>query len=128
MPIRDDDPRPPYLQLADDLRGRIERGDYQPGDRLPTTRQLAQEHGISTGTVQSALRVLRDEGLIVAHHGRGHFVQEPTTEPAQPDVMSMLRDIQTNLADLRETLDRVLHPKPDPDVGPDPDQGPGPEL
>jgi len=76
MPIRHDDPRPPFLQLADELRTAIAEGELTAGERLPSTRDLAETYGIATMTVQSAVRVLRDEGLVVAHQGRGTFVQD----------------------------------------------------
>jgi DNA-binding transcriptional regulator YhcF (GntR family) len=85
VPVRFDDPRPPYEQLAAELRAAIHNGDYQPGDRLPPARELAQANGIAVMTVRHAYDVLRDEGLIVGHQGRGVFVQDPGTASPEPD-------------------------------------------
>jgi DNA-binding transcriptional MocR family regulator len=66
------------VQLATELRDAIDRGVYRPGDRLPTSRQLAQDNGIAIMTVRHAFQVLRDEGLIVGQRGRGIFVTGPS--------------------------------------------------
>lgn len=65
---------PPYLQLAAILRGQIESGELQPGSRLPTILELGSTYGVATPTVRKALRVLKDEGLVVGVGGYGTFV------------------------------------------------------
>ncbi|RJL19569.1 GntR family transcriptional regulator [Bailinhaonella thermotolerans] len=81
MAIDDNDPRPPYLQLAAALRRAIETGEYRPGARLPSIRDLAKEYGIAAQTVQNALRELRSEGLVVSQQGRAFFVRDPDRVP-----------------------------------------------
>ena len=69
---------PSYRQLADKIRAAIAAGEYGPDDPLPSLRTLQQETGLAMATVQHAMAVLRDEGLIVAVSGRGTFVaQQP---------------------------------------------------
>ena len=72
MRIDDADPRWPYEQIADQLRDAISRGDIGP--RLPTVEDLAEQAQTSTTTIQRALKVLKDEGLITGAPGRGIFV------------------------------------------------------
>ena len=72
MRIDDADPRWPYEQIADQLRDAISRGDIGP--RLPTVEDLAEQAHTSTTTIQRALKVLKDEGLITGAPGRGIFV------------------------------------------------------
>jgi GntR family transcriptional regulator len=66
-----------YERIADDLRQRILRGDYEPGDKLPTRDQLKDQYGASPGPVDEALAVLSAEGLIDIRHGRGSYVRAP---------------------------------------------------
>jgi GntR family transcriptional regulator len=70
--VNPDAPAWPYQQVADLLRDRIGKGELGP--RLPSHMQLAQELGVSPMTVQRALKVLKDEGLIYAERGLGTFV------------------------------------------------------
>lgn len=65
---------PPYLQLAATLRERIMSGDLRPGDALPSINRLAQETGWAKTTVQKAIQVLKDEGLVRGVHGWGVIV------------------------------------------------------
>ncbi|MFF2952224.1 GntR family transcriptional regulator [Kitasatospora sp. NPDC057965] len=69
------DERPPYVQVADTLRAEIASGEHRPGAKLPSVKKLAERFGIADMTVQSGLRVLREEGLIVSSPGRGTFVR-----------------------------------------------------
>lgn len=73
----DDDPRPPYLQAAEVLRAAILSGELQPGERLPSARELQERFGVASSTVQNALRVLRQEGLVYSVLGRGSYVSLP---------------------------------------------------
>lgn len=56
-------------RIADDLREQITRGVYAPGDALPSTRALAEELGLSRGTVTAAYEQLHAEGFIEASQG-----------------------------------------------------------
>ena len=55
------------------VRSRLEAGEWEPGQRLPTVQQLATEYSTSTATVSKALARLRDEGLIVVVPNWGSF-------------------------------------------------------
>ena len=68
---------PLYLQLKDLLASQIADGLLQPGDALPSERQLGKEFNISRSTVREALRKLSDQGLIHTVSGRGAFVAPP---------------------------------------------------
>jgi DNA-binding GntR family transcriptional regulator len=65
---------PPWEQLAGILRGRIESGELQPGDRIPSVISLAQEYDLAAGTVRKALGQLQREGLVESRVGWGTFV------------------------------------------------------
>jgi len=108
-----DDARPPYLQLADLLRAAIRSGQYKPGDRLPTQRELAERHNVAPMTVQSAFRVLRAEGLITAQQGRGSYVRSdvpintPEGNDDQPTASAVLAVLERIEAALRQLEERV---------------------
>ena len=63
-----------YMQVATDIAARIASGELQPGARLRSERDLAEHYGVSYGSVRSAMKVLRERGLITTIHGRGTFV------------------------------------------------------
>ncbi len=65
---------PSYQQLADQIEAAIAAGEWAPDDPIPSLRQLQQETGLAQATVQHAIRVLEDKGLVYAIRGRGTFV------------------------------------------------------
>ena len=73
---------PLYTQVADALRERIAKGAWPVGLQIPTLPALAQEFGVALITVRQAVRVLKDEGLLLPEQGRGTFVRgKPQTHP-----------------------------------------------
>jgi DNA-binding transcriptional regulator YhcF (GntR family) len=81
MGLDPDDPRPPYVQVANALRAAILTKVFKAGDKLPSRAELAKKYEVAPMTVQNALRELRDEGLIVSRQGSGVFVRERTERP-----------------------------------------------
>ncbi|MGK5739337.1 TetR/AcrR family transcriptional regulator C-terminal domain-containing protein [Micromonospora sp. URMC 103] len=68
---------PPYQRIVADLRRRIADGELRPGDRVPSTRQLAIRWGVALATATRALATLRQEGLVRAEPRVGTLVAEP---------------------------------------------------
>jgi DNA-binding GntR family transcriptional regulator len=68
-------PVAPYRQIAAVLRDRIESGEYQPGQRLPSINALMQEYGVAHLTANKALRLLITEGLAEVSPGMGYYVK-----------------------------------------------------
>ena len=72
---------PPWQQLADLLRVRIEGGALVPADRLPSIVSLSQEHGLAPVTVRKAITQLQRERLVESRTGWGTFVTGKDHEP-----------------------------------------------
>lgn len=62
-------------ETASRLRESILQGDYEDGERLPPERQLAQDFGISRGTLRQSLLELQRMGLVTRRTGSGTYVQ-----------------------------------------------------
>jgi GntR family transcriptional regulator len=77
--------RTTWRDIAADLREAIRRGDYSPGDRLPSQSKLIERYGTSSQTLTTALAALRREGLIRSLVGSGHYVRK------QPSVIRSTR-------------------------------------
>lgn len=71
-----EDRRPPSQHIADELREAIADGVYPPGTKLPSQRVLAERFHVVRNTVDAALEILSQEGLVTKEHGRGSFVRE----------------------------------------------------
>jgi GntR family transcriptional regulator len=114
--VSEGDPRPSYVQVADDLRRSIEQGVYRLGQRLPSGRALARQYGVALNTAQRAVDLLKAEGVLVSHPPRGVFVESPDTEreqqtgrsPEYVDIMSQIDDLRTAFRDQMSSVDKRL--------------------
>lgn len=68
---------PIYLQIVERMQGLIATGVIEPGDQLPTVRQLAADLRVNFNTIARAYRMLDEAGVISTQQGRGTFVLEP---------------------------------------------------
>jgi len=75
--MKSDSSVPLYMQIKEHLQAKIERGTLPPKTRLPSTRSLAEELGVSRVTVVNAYAELAAEGWVQAHVGQGTFVSDP---------------------------------------------------
>lgn len=76
MPWNLDSSRPIYLQIIERVQMDIITGRYQPGDKLPSVRNLAQEAAVNPNTMQKALSELERSGLIYSQRTSGRFITE----------------------------------------------------
>ncbi|MEU2654177.1 GntR family transcriptional regulator [Streptomyces sp. NPDC007325] len=84
MTLPRDSHTPPYQLLADEIRQQIRSGRIKPGERVPSSRDLEAKYEIANMTARSALRVLRDEGLIYSKPGVGNFVVDTLPASTSP--------------------------------------------
>lgn len=79
-----DAPLPIADQLVEQLRYHLAAGRYRTGERLPSTRKLAEQVGISFHTVRKAYQRLEGEGLLESRRGGGFYAAErPTLSTAE---------------------------------------------
>ena len=84
---------PLYLQLAGLLRGRIERGEWQAGQKIPSENELNRLYGVSRMTARQVLAQLVNENLLFRVQGKGTFVAHPkisTRSPAYKGIREQL--------------------------------------
>lgn len=67
-------------QVREQIRAAVESGEYAPGERLPSERELVDLFGVSRVSVREAIRSLEAVGLVEVHHGRGCFVAATATD------------------------------------------------
>lgn len=84
LPDKDTLQRPRYRSLMEAIEGAIEAGTLQPGDRLPTHRELSYRLGVSVQTVSRAYTRLVEAGHVVGEVGRGSFVRSAADDGALP--------------------------------------------
>ena len=128
---------PLYRQLATQVRLAILSGDLRPGDRLPSTRELARRYAIHPNTISAGYRQLEQDGWTELRHGSGVYVRTRDAAPSSADaridcqldtliasLFTQARDLGLPVATVRARLQHWLA-SPAPDhlllVDPDPE-------
>src|SRR3990170_2533554 len=87
-------PIPLPHQVFRDLSAALDGREWEPGDRMPTERELAKRYGCSLITVRHALGELVREGRIERTRGRGTFVLQPRIERDIAGSMSFAQEME----------------------------------
>lgn len=68
--------RPLYVEVADEIKKRVDEGVFKPGEKLTSEPELSKILGVSRGTLREALTHLENMGVISRKHGRGAYVSQ----------------------------------------------------
>ena len=88
---------PIYLQIVQQFKAQIASGRWQPGEKIPSVRELAAEASVNPNTMQKALSELERTGLVYSQRTSGRFITEDT---------KMIDDIKSEMA--REIISQFL--------------------
>ncbi|AKJ32045.1 PLP-dependent aminotransferase family protein [Caldimonas brevitalea] len=94
---------PLYHRIASEIERAVTSGALRPGDRLPSVRQLSQQHAVSMTTALQAYRCLENRGLVLAKPKSGYFVTARPPAMPEPQV-----DLSIEAASF-VSMDQVLH-------------------
>lgn len=75
---------PLYLQVTSALRGRIESGQWKPGQKISTLEELEAEFQVARVTVRQAIEILEGEGLVQRRQGKVTFVVDEIKQRRLP--------------------------------------------
>ncbi|TDF95038.1 GntR family transcriptional regulator [Paenibacillus piri] len=70
---------PIYTQIIDDIKIKFINGTYQPGQEIPSRRELAKRLGVNPNTIQRAYREMEEMKLIITARGQGSFMTSDTS-------------------------------------------------
>jgi GntR family transcriptional regulator len=87
---------PLYGKVEEVLAGEIARGEYQPGDQLPTEDELLARFGVSRITVRRAVQNLIQRGVVEIRRGRGTFVLAPKVSQELTKLTGFVEDMDTH--------------------------------
>ncbi len=111
---------PKYRRIADDLRARIEGGEYPADSRLPTKAELMAHYKAALSTVDHAIEELRKQGCVDTVQGVGTFARQPPTDSEHSAeyiaVMQQVAEISQEVRQLREEVRQLREMVRDHDV------------
>jgi len=70
--------KPLYLQIVEHIKLKIINGEYPPGERLLSVRELAAEASVNPNTMQKALAELERAGLVFSQRTSGRYITDDT--------------------------------------------------
>lgn len=95
-----------YRQIADDLRARVERGEWAVDEQMPAQSELAAQYApVALGTIDKALGVLRDLGIAETMHGMGTFVRKPP--PSAADLTGEVTRLSARVGALEDRVNQL---------------------
>jgi GntR family transcriptional regulator len=108
-------PLPRYQQVRAALRSRIESGEWQVGQQIPTEIELVERFGVSRGTLRQAVDALVREGLLKRMQGLGTFVRRPPVAAGFGSFLHFQEDLRNRgfSVDVRLIETRVIPAEPD---------------
>ena len=109
---------PIYTQIIDEMTMKIAGGEYAPGDKLPSVRDLAADAGVNPNTMQRALAELERRGLVYTERTSGRFVTRDETilkglhaglaEKYFGELTEKLRKIGMEGSDIRQAAEKWM--------------------
>ncbi len=97
---------PRYYQLKEIILGKVTTGQWQPGQPIPSERELCEQYGISRMTVRQSITELVNEGYLYREQGKGTFVAQPKITQQLIQLTGFTEDMQ---ARSRRPTTRVLN-------------------
>jgi GntR family transcriptional regulator len=82
-----------YARIEEAIAAEIARGEYRPGDQMPTEDALLERFQVSRITVRRAIQNLVSRGLLEIHRGRGTFVRSPRIEAELTRLTGFVEDM-----------------------------------
>lgn len=105
---------PIYIQIVEQLKLAVVSGEYVPGERLPSVRELASAAGVNPNTMQKALSDLESTGLVYSSRTSGRFVADnpelidaAKNELAGKNIMSFLSGMERIGIDKKESIEML---------------------
>ena len=101
-------PKKVSSQIADQIRSSILAGEFNPGDKLPPERELAEMFGVSRPSVREALNILASAGLVESYQGGGTVVKslvESTTGPPLSELIKVEQERALDVIEVRKCME-----------------------
>jgi GntR family transcriptional regulator len=86
---------PIYVSIADDIKNKIAKGEYQPGTKIPSERKLCTVYDVSRMTIRQAINKLVIDGYVYSVKGSGTFIAEKKIEKQKNKLSSFTEDMES---------------------------------
>jgi len=107
---------PKYFQLANILRQKIENGEFNSQNAIPSERQLEEQYNLSRPTIRQAIDLLERQGFLYRVHGKGTFVSPPKLQKGMLELTSFSEDMRNRGLEPGQRILEFGYVKPSPKI------------
>lgn len=103
--------KPVYLQLVEQIQAEIISGNYKPGDKLPSVRDLATQATVNPNTMQRAMTELERDGLVYTNRTAGRFItsdEDLIKQLKKQYITTIVQDFLDKMKQLGLDLDEII--------------------
>ncbi|MDN4075981.1 GntR family transcriptional regulator [Fictibacillus terranigra] len=103
----DRDAAPLYIQIKSELKGKIEKGEWKTGDKIPSEMELCKLYNVSRITVREAINELVWEEYLVRHRAKGTFVLDYQQKETDKDYYTYVKSFTYEMNELGENVTTI---------------------
>jgi GntR family transcriptional regulator len=111
-PLQHDSLIPLYHQLMERLKDSIDRGNWTPGDKIPSENQLMDQFGVSRNTAKKAIEELVQAGILYRIQGKGTFVAKPKLQQSLMGFYSFSKVLKEKGLNPKDIILKIEEVKP----------------
>ncbi len=89
---------------AEEIKQFIQRNGYEPGQKLPTEKEMTDMLGVGRNTLREALRILQSHNIVTIRQGSGSYISEKYGVPDDPFGFELYQDREKLIQDILEIL------------------------
>ncbi len=100
-----------YTEIVSELESKINNNEIKEGEKLPSERELASHYDVSRSVIREALGVLRENGLVTVHAGRGAYATKPNPIMITDSFERIMKYYNTSIEEIlevREELEKII--------------------
>lgn len=112
-PLQHESLIPLYHQLMERLKDSIEKGQWTPGDKIPSENQLMDQFGVSRNTAKKAIEELVQAGILYRVQGKGTFVAKPKLQQSLMGFYSFSKVLKEKGLNPKDIILKIEEVKPD---------------
>jgi GntR family transcriptional regulator len=111
-PLQHESLIPLYHQLMERLKDSIEKGNWTPGDKIPSENQLMEQFGVSRNTAKKAIEELVQAGILYRIQGKGTFVAKPKLQQSLMGFYSFSKVLKEKGLNPKDIILKIEEVKP----------------
>src|SRR5699024_10170144 len=99
------------LEIVSDIKQKMDDDEFKVGEKLPAERELSTKYNVSRNVVRESIGVLRENGMITVHAGKGAYVTKPDPDMIADILERVMKNYDASIEEIlevREELEKII--------------------